>query len=63
MRNLKAEIYVNRALLWLIFAQVSLGNGVGKPLIMVNAALVILNLISACIIEICVHDEKESDDS
>lgn len=57
MRNLKAEIYVNRALLWLIFAQVSLSNGVGKPLLVVDAALVILNLIYAYMIE------KESDDS
>ena len=57
MRNLKAEIYFNRALLWLIFAQVSLGNGVGKPLLVVSAVLVILNLIYAYMIE------KESDDS
>ena len=57
MRNLKAEIYFNRALLWLIFAQVSLGNGAGKPLLVVSAVLVILNLIYAYMIE------KESDDS
>lgn len=57
MRNLKAEIYVNRALLLLIFAQVSLSNGVGKPLLVVSAVLVILNLVYACMIE------KDSDDS
>lgn len=57
MKKLESEIYFNRALLWLIFAQANLNNGAGKPLLVLNAALVILNLIHSYMIE------KKSDDS